>query len=235
MMKMWVAISQRSLKSDKGTDMDVLERSYVEYFSGFDIGLVPIPNACADIGGYFSELPVEAVILSGGNDVDPGLYGQKPVYVKDVSPSRDDTEKKLLELAIKKNLPVLGICRGMQFINVFFGGGLIQDLAEDRVSEVGHVIDKHGVDIIDDELARLIGKRVFDVNSFHNQGVTRGTLSTELKAFAVSPKDGVIEGFHHVSLPIAGIQWHPERPGSDKIFDKRLLEAFINRRLYWRT
>lgn len=231
---MWVAVSQRMLKSDNGLDMDVLENSYVNYFEGFGIRLVPIPNACRDIEVYFKELPIKAVILSGGNDVNPRLYGQKPLYVKDVSVSRDNTEKKLLELALNKNLPVLGICRGMQFINVFFGGGLTQNLVDEKVSETGHVVEKHEVEILDDKLAGLLGDRVFEVNSYHNQGVTKETLSPELKAFAVSPIDGVIEGFYHKSHPIAGIQWHPERPGFSREYDRMIMEAFVDRRLYWR-
>jgi len=223
---MWVAISQRNLKSDNGSDRDILENAYVKYFEGFGINLIPIPNISQDIGLYFEELPIKAIILSGGNDINPELYNQKPVYVRDLSMFRDNTERKLLEIAIKNRLPVLGICRGMQFINVFFGGGIIQNIKE-------HVATRHGVNIIDLSLSKLLNKTIIVVNSYHNQGISKECLPPELKAFAFSEKDGVVEGIYHQNYPIAGIQWHPERLGSAKEYDKEIMKTFIEKRLFW--
>ena len=223
---MWVAISQRNLESNNESDRDVLENAYVKYFEGFGIKLIPIPNISQDIGLYFEELPIKAIILSGGNDINPELYNQKPVYIRDLSVFRDNTERKLLEIAIKKRLPVLGICRGMQFINVFFGGRIIQNIKE-------HVATRHGVKIIDHSLSKLLNKTIIVVNSYHNQGISKECLPPELKAFALSEKDGIVEGIYHQNYPIAGIQWHPERPGSAKEYDKKIIRAFIEYQLFW--
>ena len=231
---MWIAISQRNLESDNGSDRDVLENDYVEYFEDFGIKLIPIPNTHQDVGLYFEELPIKAIILSGGNDINPVLYNQKPVYVKDLSELRDDTERELLEIAIKRRLPVLGICRGMQFINVFFGGRVIQSIKVQNRSEVEHVATRHTIKIIDHNLSELFGKIVIEVNSYHDQGISYECLSPQLKAFALSEKDGIIEGIYHQSYPIAGIQWHPERPGSSRECDRRIIKAFIEKRLFWK-
>jgi gamma-glutamyl-gamma-aminobutyrate hydrolase PuuD len=227
---MWAAISQRNLHNGSGSD--VLENAYVNYFEGFGVKLIPIPNISQDIGFYFEELPVNAVILSGGNDINPELYNQKPVYVRDLSALRDNTERRLLELAIEKRLPVLGICRGMQFINVFFGGTIIQNIRAQCGREVEHVAAGHGV-CIDHSRSRSHNKTSIVVNSYHNQGINKACLSPELKAFAHSEKDGLIEGIYHRNYPIAGIQWHPERPGSTVEYDKELMNAFISRQSFW--
>jgi len=230
---MWVAISQRNSRSDNVSDRDILENAYVKYFEGFGIKLIQIPNASQDIGLYFEELPIKAIILSGGNDINPELYKQKPVNVRNLSIFRDNTERKLLEIAIKNGLPVLGICRGMQFINVFFGGRIIQNIKEQNRSEVGHVATRHSVKITDHNLSELFGNTMIGVNSYHNQGISKECLPPELKVFALSEKDGIIEGIHHQNYPIAGIQWHPERSGSTKEYDKKIIKAFIECQLFW--
>lgn len=243
---MWVAISQRNLKSDNESDRDInesdrnisdrdiLENAYIKYFEDFGIKLIQIPNISQNSELYFEELPIKAIILSGGNDVNPELYNQKPVYAMELSVFRDNTEKKLLEIGIKKDLPVLGICRGMQFINVFFGGTMIQNIKEQSISEVEHVATRHTVKITDHNVSKLFGKTTIVVNSYHNQGICKEFLSPQLKAFALSEKDGIIEGIYHQNYPIAGIQWHPERPGSSIECDRMIIKAFIEKRLFWK-
>ena len=103
---MLVAISQRNDKNKHGDLIDNLENNYVNYLEGFGINLVIIPNTSDDIDFYFKGLPIEGVILTGGNAVNPKLYGEKLPKDPDVSKQRDSTEEKLLDIAIKKRLPV---------------------------------------------------------------------------------------------------------------------------------
>jgi putative glutamine amidotransferase len=145
-----------------------------------------------------------------------------------ISPIRDETETRLLGLAVDRNLPVFGICRGLQFINTFFGGGLVQDIP----TEIGAAVDHdnnstHLVTITDPRVEEKLGTNTITVNSFHHQGVTNDTLAPGLDVFAVSLPDGVIEGVMHRTLPILGVQWHPERVVPSDEFDRRLIRAFL--------
>lgn len=224
---MLIAISQRNDKNKHGAHIDNLENNYIDYLESFGIQLIPIPNTAKNIQSYFENFPIKAVILSGGNDVNPQLYGEEPEKGLAVSEERDKTEKILLEIAIEKKLPILGICRGMQFINVFFKGKLIQNL-----NQIGsnHIIPCHTVQI---QYNQDLPIKELQVNSYHNQGLTQSQLSPELESFAKA-SDGIIEGIHHHSLPIAGIQWHPERKSPEADFNKIIIQSFLKRELFWK-
>jgi len=226
---MLIAISQRNDKNKHGDRIDNLENNYINYFERFGIKLLPIPNTTKDVSYYFENFPVSAIILTGGNDVNPELYGEKPDEGLAVSKERDNTERRMLEIAVNKKLPVFGFCRGMQFINVFFKGKLINDI-KDHVG-ANHVAITHTIKIINEEAKKVLGDEI-GVNSYHNQGITPDTLSPELTAFATA--DDVVEGFYHPSLPIAGVEWHPERKSPDEAANEKLVKAFLNRELFWK-
>ena len=116
---MIIAISQRSMRMEKGANRDALENDYVRYYEEFGLTLVPIPNVSKNIDAYFEKIPIEGIILTGGNDINPGLYGEKPQN-DDFSEDMDDTYKRLIEIALERKLPLFGNCRGGQFINLFF-------------------------------------------------------------------------------------------------------------------
>jgi len=217
------------MKMETGANRDALENDYVKYYEKFGVTLVPIPNVSKNLDMYFEKMPLKGIILTGGNDVNPLLYGKKPKN-EDFSEDRDNTEKRLIEIAIKRKLPLLGNCRGSQFINVFFGGSLIQNIKEK--TGVGHVAVTHSVKIIDQKVAEFFNKKGFTVNSYHNHGIDKNSLSAELKPFAVT-EDGIIEGIYHPKYPIAGVLWHPERDGSDEEFDRKLVKSFLTKKLFW--
>ena len=145
------------------------------------------------------------LLLPGGGDLEPWRYGQVNIASRGLEPERDQAELVLLEQFTVKRKPVLGICRGLQTINVFFGGTLIQDLP-------GHVAagerDRlHVVDTAADAFGRFWGERPV-VNSAHHQAANR--LGTGLQAIQWAP-DGTIEALAHRGLPVWAVQWHPER------------------------
>ena len=222
---MWVAISQRSDKNKHGDRIDSLENSYVNYLEQFGMKLVVIPNITGRVREYFENIPISGVVLSGGNDIDPVSFGDKPNNELSLAPARDKVEKELLDIAVEKKLPVLGICRGMQFINIYFGGKLI-DIRKDYTHppRTNHLVTIQEAD--------SLGKE-FMVNSYHNFGITMNILSSSLKPFALSP-EGMVEGFYHSSLPIAGIVWHPERTSPDEEANKKLITDFVNKELFWK-
>ena len=158
----------------------------------------------------------DGLLLPGGGDADPALYGQEWAGSNPPDPRRDKDELELFALFRALNRPILGICRGHQMINIALGGTLIQDLPDERHRHDAEAdTDRiHPVTVTHPLLAEHYGDR-FTVNSSHHQAIDR--LGEGLSVTCVSD-DGVIEGIVHESGQIVGVQFHPERM------------AFLNRR-----
>ncbi len=155
------------------------------------------------------DLGFDGLILAGGGDPDPALFGQRPNGSAPPDPRRDRAELALLDAYAGAGKPVLGICRGMQLLNVWAGGALIQDLGERNAAHRWAGADRvHPVETACGSCLRALYGRRFWANSAHHQGVDR--LGAGLRAAAWGP-DGVVEGLEHGSLPIWGVQFHPER------------------------
>lgn len=170
--------------------------------------------------GLQAEPPetAEALLLPGGGDLEPWRYGQENTASRGLEPERDAAELALLDRFAAAGKPVLGICRGLQTINVFFGGTLLQDIpghSADGGRDRMHPVRSVGV------FARLFGERE-RVNSAHHQAASR--LGGGLEAVQWSP-DGVTEALVHRRLPIWAVQWHPER--LDRRRGAALLRAFL--------
>ncbi len=145
----------------------------------------------------------DALLLPGGGDMEPWRYGQENTASRGLEPERDEAELALLAEFTAAGKPVLGICRGLQTINVFFGGALIQDILGH--SAVDGADRLHSIRTASSPLPVPRGKRV---NSAHHQAADR--LGSGLRAAQWAP-DGVIEALYHRSLPVWAVQWHPER------------------------
>ena len=155
---------------------------------------------------YINRL--DGILMSGGADIHPNLYGEEPApETYKPEPLRDEFETALLDAVCEYELPVAGICRGLQMINVYFGGSLIQDVPEHAVRDKPPNSEVHTV-ILDEAstLGGLYGPSR-EVNSLHHQSIDR--LGKDLAATATS-QDGGIEGIEHESLPLVAVQWHPE-------------------------
>lgn len=160
---------------------------------------------------------VDALLVPGGEDVEPARYGAQPSpRLGSVNLKRDDFEFRLLEEATRLRKPILGICRGMQMINVFLGGTLYQDLPSEypdtsltHMQKVPSDVPTHR-DILTpgSRLHRLLGQDTIAVNSTHHQAVKQLGRGLRVSARAT---DGVIEAIECDSLPIAAVQFHPER------------------------
>jgi putative glutamine amidotransferase len=176
------------------------------------------------------------LVLTGGEDVDPARYGQPPhPTVTSVNPARDAMEFAALEAAVRRGIPVLAICRGMQLLNVGLGGTLIQDLPSERSSELRHEQDApvdqkwhHATVAEGTGLATIFGTRELFINSFHHQAVD--ALGRGLRASAWA-EDGVVEGIEGTGGTwMFGVQWHPERGEAHGRQDDA---RDPNRRLFW--
>lgn len=170
----------------------------------------------------------DAILIMGGDDVDPRWYGGNPDYPHEGAhwPRADAGQMALVRTAVEENIPLLGICRGMQVINVAMGGSLVQDMSQpghrsDTLMQ-DHHFARHEVDIDPDSvLASALGPLVdLEVHSAHHQCVDR--VGEGLTVVAHAP-DGVIEAVEHVSAPVFGVQWHPEDPEADH----RALDALV--------
>ena len=158
---------------------------------------------------------LDGLLLPGGGDVDPQRYGEEPhPRLGEVSPERDEHELFLARYAAEKGLPTLGICRGIQVMNVAMGGTLYQDLEAQGFREIQHTEKSpppalaHGMKLVaESPLARLFPPS-FRVNSYHHQGIK--DLGEGLKPIALAP-DGLVEAVALDGHPLfLGVQWHPE-------------------------
>lgn len=153
---------------------------------------------------------LDLLILCGGEDVDPARYGETDRgKTGAVNARRDAWEFALLDAAIRRKLPILGICRGCQVLNVRFGGTLWQDIpSEVDGASVHRLAGEHGLTVEPGSfVAKLLGGGTASVNSRHHQAVRR--LAPGFRVTARAP-DGVVEAIEHRTKPIVGFQFHPE-------------------------
>ncbi len=174
---------------------------------------------------------VAGVVVTGGGDVDPALYGQAPhPTVEGVSQTRDSYEASVIELAMARELPILLICRGLQLFNVVKGGTLVQDIpitgpvhSQKRPRhEVTHAVNLTP----GSKLAQVLGGERVMTNSMHHQAVDRPGEGIIPVAWA---EDGVVEGFEVPGYRpwLLGVQWHPEELTPQDDAARSLFAAFL--------
>jgi putative glutamine amidotransferase len=173
------------------------------------------------------------LLLTGGGDIDPMYYNRADYtdFCRNIDTKRDELELKLAAIAIKLGLPVFAICRGIQILNVAFGGTLVPDIPAFRSKDVIHQDQEdvsHPVTVVyNSQLYRITGVSGEVVNSSHHQAIDR--LASGFLTSAVS-KDGVTEAIEYVGGPrtfCMGVQWHPERMMIHNPLSGRLGRAFL--------
>lgn len=181
--------------------------SYQNYFNAMrELGAEPVlVGVDCDAAGF------DGLLLPGGGDVDPKRYGEENTACGEIDDALDDMQFAVLDAFVKLRKPVIGICRGHQLLNVYFGGSLIQhiDCAEKHARDKGSKVDKVHAQTCEagSFLAGLYGTE-FATNSSHHQAVKR--IAEHMHAVMHSP-EGIIEALYHDELPVWSVQWHPER------------------------
>lgn len=179
---------------------------------------------------------MEGLVLTGGADVDPGRYGEGFAGAVDVEPERDELEAAAWLVAETRGLPVLGLCRGMQELNVLMGGTLVQDVEGHRGPAYGHgEALTHGITLVPGtRLATILDPEgtgtPLQVNSFHHQAVVPDRLAPGLRVAAIAGHSGIeiVEGLEAPGDRfIVGVQCHPERAESTPPAFERLWTAFV--------
>ena len=206
---MKIGITQRvEVVPSHGERRDCLDQAWAPLLYGLGFTLVPIPNHADHVEALVDQLGLDGVLFSGGSDL-AHLDG-----ATHAAPERDLTEARLLDQCQRRNLPTLGVCRGMQMM-VHHHGGLLTPVE-------GHVATRHGLKVTDQAARFGLSDRP-EVNSFHNYGVLAENLGAELIALGHAA-DGTVEAIAHTSLRRVAILWHPERAPNDPR-DHDLLKA----------
>lgn len=188
------------------------------YMSVLEAGGTPVVIPSYDNDKALVSLldTLDGIVLSGGADIDPDYLGEEPLDCISINPRRDRQELTLVRLAVDRQIPVLGICRGIQVLTAALGGKLYQDIKTQHDQTcIGHSqtiargLPSHEVKLVKDSLLYgFFGKETLAVNSFHHQAVKEVPAGFRVTAFA---PDGIIEGMESTAFrPILGVQWHPE-------------------------
>ena len=152
----------------------------------------------------------QGVVITGGADVDPSLYVEQPLATTNSDPARDAFESRLIDDALRRGLPLLGICRGAQLLNVCLGGSLHQNLDRLRCwTSSRRTLLPNKVTFIEagSRLFRLTRRTTLYVNSLHSQGINRLGRGLVINA---RDRDGIVQGIEADGAFVIGVQWHPE-------------------------
>ena len=226
------AVAERPLGRFVRADLD-----YVDGVAGAGGVPVVLPPAGDERAARVVIQSLDGLLLSGGSDLDPGYYGEEPMPELGITlPERDAFETVLVGQALRRGIPIFGICRGMQVLNVALGGTLYQDLPSQWEGDVlKHRQDTpkwqptHEVRITDGSyLAEVMDREVVKVNSYHHQGIkdlAEGLLATGYSS------DGVIEAVEAEDVSerwLLGVQWHAEAMRGAGPQQESLFEAHVS-------
>jgi putative glutamine amidotransferase len=231
---MGMAMEDHNPEIHPGYRFEYLKQQYYEILEECGAVIIPLPNtSCTDHSDYYINM-IDGLLIVGGEDVEPGLYGMERSKLAGASNiRRDNFEREMVFKAVSRNVPILAICRGHQLVNVTFGGSLYQDLSERQEETLNHLqtpecdfSNIHDVELIEDSrLCRLAKKKQVKVNSAHHQIVRNIPKGLKAVAFA---SDGVVEALEGTDNGyIQTVQWHPEMDNDDR-FTVNLFKDFID-------
>ena len=231
-MKPLIGITTAYEKREK-RDYECLSYNYIKAVQLAGGLPILIPTLLNEEMDRYLEL-IDGLIFSGGEDIEPTLYGAEPISkLGEICPERDFFEMKFFNKALERKIPILGICRGFQIMNVAFGGTLYQDIQGQQVSKFNHLnlISpvhnlEHEVTLMkDSKLYEIMGKETLMVNSLHHQAINK--VGKNLKVVGLS-FDHIVEALEYEGDGfVVGVQWHPEDLVAKDGYFLELFKAFI--------
>lgn len=213
-MKLKIGLTNRSYKSDD-YNYSRVNKNYVNTLLSLNTCPIIIPNADYNtLKEIMNDL--DGLIICGGDDVNPCFYNEDITFSKPFEIEDDKNDLNLIKICLELNKPILGICRGMQIINVYFGGSLYQDILKDNLTKVNHNQDKNpGYEYFANFKENTIMNEIYGnrhkINSFHHQAIKN--IGKDLVVSGISD-DGVIEAIE-LDKKILAVQWHPEQLTND--------------------
>jgi len=206
-----IGISLRVVEAPSYKDTrDALSQDWTNFLEQLNFIPILIPNSLSNPKKFLENLKLDGIILSGGDNI-----GDFPI--------RDKTEREILKHSIENNIPILGVCRGMQLINSYFGGTIKKTDSNQHVAKDHHVMlsGKFNIEFTED----------VQVNSFHKNIISKDGLGDKIKEFAKCDEDDTVEGIYHEDFSIIGVMWHPERKQDE--FNRKILEKLFTNKKFW--
>lgn len=214
-------ITQREGTNQYGDYTDILESAYIRFYELMGFIPKPVSNHTKNFEKLFDE-PIDLLIVVGGGALNPSLYDHP--HDEELQPHRDVTEEKLIRYCVAHKIPIIATCRGMQYVNVLFGGKLHYHPA----LKVPHPRGKdHSVCMVEE------GRNII-VNNYHQDCVFTSDLASCFKPIAVDLENDVVEAYTSDEMKILGLQWHPERPFETSLAyeeTRKIMMNFMNKHI----
>jgi putative glutamine amidotransferase len=228
-----VTLTNPERATDRAT-AELKNGRYLESVERAGGAAVPLDDASSRDDCTAALASMDGLVISGGPDIDPGLYHDPVAGARDIDPGRDRLDLDAFRAAQDRSVPVLGVCRGLQAINVFSGGSLLQHLdGHESAAYPTGPAEQHPIWIAEgSRLASIVGgAEALLVNTYHHQGVTADRLAAGLvaSARAAHPASELVEALESRDPDrwLVGIQCHPERTESSPLVLERLWAAFV--------
>jgi putative glutamine amidotransferase len=214
---------------------EIKNRRYLEALERAGARPIPLDASASTADRSAAWATMDGLLLSGGADVDPARYGEPVSGSRGIEPERDALEDEAFRAALAAGVPVLGVCRGLQAINVFAGGSLVQHLdGHESEAYPSPGVTRHPLELASgSRLAVILGDATdLEVNSYHHQAITPDRLAPGLRVAATADHPGTGELVEAVESTdpdrwLMGVQCHPERTESSPPVFERLWAAFV--------